>query len=58
MIKVYLAFAIVFALFYFGINAFRSISGKEKLRLTKALAYSIICSTLAISVLVGIVIIF
>jgi hypothetical protein len=58
MIGPIFTFAIVFAIFYIGINAVRATSGKEKLMLTKVLAYSIICAVLATSVLVGFVIIF
>ena len=58
MIKMWLAFFIVFALFYFGIAAFRATTGKEKWQLTKTLTYSLVCAILTLSVLVGIVIIF
>lgn len=58
MIRVILAFLVVFCLFYFGIQALRSTSGKEKWELTKLVTYSIICATLTIGVLVALVIIF
>lgn len=58
MIKLWLAFAIVFAICYFGINAFRKLSGEEKLSLTKVVAYSMICSVVSISFLVAIVVLF
>jgi hypothetical protein len=58
MIKLWLAFAIVFAICYFGINTFRKLSGEEKLSLTKVVGYSILCSVVAVSVLVAIVVLF
>lgn len=58
MIRMWLAFFVVFALFYFGIAAFRATTGKEKWQLTKTLTYSLVCAILTLSVLVGIVIIF
>jgi hypothetical protein len=58
MIRVFLAFFLLIALFWFGIAAFRKTTGKEKWRLTKIAAYSILCSVLALSVLTSIVILF
>ncbi len=58
MIRVILAFIVVFGLFYFGINAFRATTGKEKWHICKTLIYSLICAILALTVLIGIVIIF
>jgi len=58
MIRVLLAFLIVFCLFYFGIQALQNTTGKEKWELTKLVTYSIICATLTIGVLVALVIIF
>jgi hypothetical protein len=58
MIRVILAFLVVFGLFYFGIQAIRSTTGKKKWELTKLVSYSIICATLTIGVLVALVIIF
>jgi len=58
MIKIVLAFLFVFGLFFFGISAVRSMTGKEKWALTKVVTYSIICAVLTISALVGIVLIF
>lgn len=58
MIKMWLAFFIVFALFYFGIAAFRATTGKDKWQLTKTLTYSMVCAILTLSVLVGIVVLF
>jgi hypothetical protein len=58
MIKLWLAFAVLFAVFYFGISSFRKLKGKEKWHLTKTVFYSIICSILAIASMTLIVILF
>ena len=58
MIRMYLTFLILTALFWFGIAAFRKTTGKEKWRLTKIAVYSILCSVLAVTVLTSIVILF
>jgi hypothetical protein len=58
MIKIFIMFAIVFAICYFGIDAYRKLTGKEKLALTKVVAYSILCSVVSVSVLAAIVILF
>lgn len=58
MIRLYLAFFIAFALCYFGIDAYRKLTGKEKWALTKLTGYSILCASLAIIILSGIVILF
>jgi hypothetical protein len=58
MIRVFLAFLILTALFWFGIAAFRKTTGREKWRLTKIAAYSILCSVLASTVLISTVILF
>lgn len=58
MIKVVLAFVLLFVLFFAGITLTRNMTGKEALALTKMLGYSIICSLLTIAVLISIVVIF
>jgi hypothetical protein len=58
MIQAFVVFLVVFLVFYFGISALRTTTGKEKLQLTKALGYSIICTVLALAVLTFIVILF
>ena len=58
MIRLWLVFAILFAIFYFAIPAFRSIKGKEKLDLTKTLLFSMACSLLAVGVMVLLVVLF
>jgi hypothetical protein len=58
MIRVFLAFFVLVAVFWFGIAAFRQTTGREKWQLTKIAAYSILCSVLALTVLISIVILF
>jgi hypothetical protein len=58
MIRMYIAFFIAFAICYFGIDAYRKLTGKDKWALTKLLGYSILCSVLAVSILSAIVILF
>jgi hypothetical protein len=58
MIKVVLAFVVLFVLFFAGITFARNMTGKEALALTKMLGYSIMCTLLTIAVLVSIVVIF
>lgn len=58
MIRLWLVFGILFAVFYFGIPVFRKLSGKEKWNLTKTVIYSIICSILAVASMTLIVILF
>jgi hypothetical protein len=58
MIKALQAFAILFAIFFFGIQAFRALSGKEKWEIAKLLTYSILCAVAAIIVLSVIVVVF
>ena len=58
MIRLWLVFAILFAVFYFVIPAFRKMKGKEKWDLTKTLLFSLLCSLLAVSAMVLIVFLF
>jgi uncharacterized membrane protein len=58
MIRLWLMFAILFAVFYFVIPAFRKMKGKEKWDLTKTLLFSMVCSLLAVSAMVLIVVLF
>jgi hypothetical protein len=58
MIRLWLAFALLFAAFYFGIPAFRNMKGKEKWDLTKTLLFSLLCSLLAVGAMVLIVVLF
>ena len=58
MIRVFLAFFVLSALFWVGITAFRKTTGKEKWQLTKITACSILCAVLSLAVLISIVILF
>jgi hypothetical protein len=58
MIKLWLLFAVIFAAFYFGIPAFRKMKGKEQLDVVKIVLYSLLCSLLAISMMVLLVVLF
>jgi len=58
VIKIVFGFMCMFAGFFVGIQAFRSLSGKEKWQLTKIIAYSIMCAVLATVTLVLFVILF
>lgn len=48
MIRIWLGFAILFAVFYFGLPALRHMTGKEKWNLTKTILFSILCTVLTI----------
>jgi hypothetical protein len=58
MIRVILAFVVVFGLFFFGFRAVREMTGKEIWSITKLLTYSIICAILTLATLILIVVIF
>ena len=58
MFKMILMFLFVFALFFFGIHAVRSMTGKEKWALTKLIGYSIVCAVLTTAALISMVLIF
>jgi hypothetical protein len=58
MSKVILAFVVLFVLFFGAIKFAQKMTGKEALALTKIVGYSILCSVLTISVLIGLVILF
>jgi hypothetical protein len=53
-----LIFGLLFAGFFMGIQAVRTLNGKEAWVLTKTVGYSILCSLLTIAVLVSIVVVF
>lgn len=53
--KIIIGIIAVFLFFFFGINIFRKMSGKEKINLTALLGYSIVCSlltTIAVAIIV------
>jgi hypothetical protein len=58
MIKIILAFLVVFGVCYFGIKGYRELSGKDKWALTKLLGYSILVAVLTLVVLTVFVIVF
>lgn len=58
MIRIWLGFTVLFAVFYFGIPVLRQMSGKEKWDLTKTVVFSIICSVLALATMMLIVFLF
>ncbi len=58
MIRVFALFVILVILFWAVIQGARHMTGKQALALTKIAGYSIICSSLAIVVMFGLVILF
>ena len=58
MIRALALFLILFAIFFFGIKGFVALTGKEKLELTKTLMYSILCSIVAMLIIVAMVVLF
>lgn len=48
MIRIWLGFAVLFAVFYFGLPTLRHMTGKEKWNLTKTILFSILCTALTI----------
>jgi hypothetical protein len=58
MIKIILAFLLVFWLVFFGIKAVRSMTGQDQLALTKLLMYSIMCALVTVVSLIVIVVLF
>lgn len=58
MIRMILFFVVLSLVFGIGIAAFRSLTGKEKWRLTKLVAYSIMCMLATVGFMVIIVVLF
>ena len=58
MIKMFLVFVAIFALFFLGIKTVMNLTSKGVVALTKIIGYSIICSLLTIAVLISIVVLF
>ena len=58
MIRIWLGFAILFSVFYFGIPAFRHMTGNEKWDVTKTFLFSMMCSLLAIATMLLFVLLF
>ena len=58
MIRIWLGFLILFAVFYYGIPALRHMSGQQKWALTKTIVYSVMCSVLAVATMLTFVFLF
>lgn len=58
MIKIFIMFFGLFCSFYFGIAAFRALSGLEKLELAKLVLYSALCTVLSVVTMTVIVLLF
>jgi hypothetical protein len=58
MIRILLAFLIVFSMFFLGINAVREMTGRDRWALTKLLTYSLACAILTSATLIMLVILF
>lgn len=58
MIRIWVGFIVLFAVFYFGIPAFRHMTGKEKWDVTKIFLFSIMCSLLAVATMLLFVFLF
>lgn len=58
MIRMVLAFIVIFLIFFFGIKGFIQLSGKERWVLTKLLAYSLACAIITTVFLISIVVLF
>jgi hypothetical protein len=58
MAKIVLGLVAVFLFFFFGIDIFRKMTGKEKFDLTKVVSYSICCSLLTILTVATIIVLF
>ena len=58
MIRIILAFVVVFGLFFFGIRYLRNMSGKETWSLVKLLTYSAVCAILTFGSLIALVVLF
>lgn len=58
MIKAILTFAVTFAIFYFGIEIFRKMTGQEKWEVAKTFSYSLALALVVLVCLVSLVVIF
>lgn len=58
MIRILLAFVVVFGMFFFGIRHMRNMSGKETWSLVKLLTYSVFCAILTFGSLLALVVLF
>jgi hypothetical protein len=58
MAKMIITFISLFIIFFFGIDIFRKLTGKEKIDLTKWLGYSICCTLLTTLLVATIIVLF
>ena len=58
MIRIFLAFVIIFVLFFYGIQAVRDMSGRQRWDLARLLTYSAVCAILTLIFLIALVVLF
>jgi hypothetical protein len=58
MIRIVLAFVVVFGLFFFGIRAVRDMTGQERWDFAQLFTYSTICAILTVVSLTALVVLF
>ena len=58
MIRIILAFVVIFGLFFFGIKAVREMTGKQRWTLAKYLTYSLGLSIITLATMIALVLIF
>jgi hypothetical protein len=58
MVKMFLAFVIIFLIFFYGIDFFRKMNGGEKWELVKLVSYSVACTIATVVFLVSFVVLF
>jgi len=58
MIRIVLAFVVIFGLFFVGIKTVREMTGKELWSATKLLTYSAVCAILTLVFLIALVVLF
>lgn len=58
MIRMFLTFLLLTLAFWFGITAYRGLKKREAWKFKKSLAYSALCSALALVVITFIVVLF
>ena len=56
--KMILGFLVLFGLVFLSIQGFAAASGRERMQLTKAVTYSMVCATIAVGLAAAIVILF
>jgi hypothetical protein len=58
MIRMIVAFFILYAAFHYGIKAYRQLTNLEKLEISKLVGYSSMCAFLSVSALAAFVFLF